>query len=242
MNTAVGVPIFERNLLKQDSRRQRFVGGHRTRVPPGICNRFSLRSHTGVQDVIHTNPRSLHETSCHCQSVCHRLAGAQAETFTDNARVRSVEPQYENVTVPRNECSSHWVTEERAHRRRAGYGGAVMGGVAGGILGHQVGGGPRQGRRHRRRRGGGRLAGDRLENRDRAKRTNRYRARSSACRTVYDVQTTHHGLSRRLRVPGPALQHLHARQPGQEPARCACRSTRSGGSTIAWMRRPAIAP
>ena len=30
--------------------------------------------------------------------------GAQAQTFTDHARVRSVEPQVENISVPRNEC------------------------------------------------------------------------------------------------------------------------------------------
>ena len=38
------------------------------------------------------------------------LLGAQAQSFTDQARVRSVDPQYENINVPRNECSSHWVT------------------------------------------------------------------------------------------------------------------------------------
>ena len=30
-------------------------------------------------------------------------AGAQAQTFNDTARVRNVAPQYENVSIPRNE-------------------------------------------------------------------------------------------------------------------------------------------
>jgi len=38
------------------------------------------------------------------------LAGAsQAYTVVDNALVRIVEPQYENVTVPRQDCTNQWV-------------------------------------------------------------------------------------------------------------------------------------
>jgi uncharacterized protein YcfJ len=66
-------------------------------------------------------------------------AGAQAETFFDNARVRSVEPQYESVSVPREECGTHWVNEVRRTGNDINYGGAAIGGVAGGILGNQVG-------------------------------------------------------------------------------------------------------
>ena len=39
------------------------------------------------------------------------VVGAQAETYIDNARVRSIDPQYENISAPRNECTSHWVSE-----------------------------------------------------------------------------------------------------------------------------------
>ena len=41
------------------------------------------------------------------------LIGAHAESFTDQARVRNVEPQVAHVNVPRNECSRHWVSEPR---------------------------------------------------------------------------------------------------------------------------------
>ena len=64
--------------------------------------------------------------------------GAQARTYTDNARVVGVEPQYENVSVPRQECRNDWVTEARPASNR-NYGGAVVGGLAGALIGNQVG-------------------------------------------------------------------------------------------------------
>lgn len=66
-------------------------------------------------------------------------AAAQAQSFIDNARVRSVDPHYENVSVPRTVCHSEWINEPRRHGGVQQYGGAVIGGVAGGILGNQVG-------------------------------------------------------------------------------------------------------
>ena len=76
-------------------------------------------------------------------------AAAQAESFLDNARVRSAQPQYESVTVPREACTSQWVNETRrvsggGYNNGYGnggpnYGGVILGGVAGGVLGNQVG-------------------------------------------------------------------------------------------------------
>lgn len=87
---------------------------------------------------------------------------AQSQTMIDTARVRSVQPQYQNTQVPRQECTTRW---RSAHDSRAtqvyqdqypqqypqqqypnqqdsrSYGGAVLGGLAGGVLGNQVGGG-----------------------------------------------------------------------------------------------------
>jgi uncharacterized protein YcfJ len=66
--------------------------------------------------------------------------GAQAQTFIDNARVRSADPQYEQVTIPREQCSTQWVNEtRRVGHSDPHYGGVIIGGVAGGILGNQVG-------------------------------------------------------------------------------------------------------
>lgn len=66
-------------------------------------------------------------------------AGAQAQTFNDTARVRNVEPRYENISVPRNECTSQWVTEQQPVAASRNYGGLAIGGVAGALLGNQVG-------------------------------------------------------------------------------------------------------
>lgn len=66
-------------------------------------------------------------------------AGVQAQTFNDTARVRKVTPQHENISVPRNECTSQWVTEQQAVPASRNYGGLAIGGVAGALLGNQVG-------------------------------------------------------------------------------------------------------
>ncbi len=139
------------------------------------------------------------------------LLGAQAQTFTDSARVRSAEPQYENVSVPRNECSSHWVPEnggrvsiQRQASQDRQYGGAIVGGLAGGILGHQVGGG--SGKDVATALGVvlGAMAGDQLQNREARSyydngqySNNQYdnggyettQREVKRCRTVYDAQT-----------------------------------------------------
>lgn len=66
-------------------------------------------------------------------------AGVHAQTFNDTARVRNVEPRYENISVPRNECTSQWVTEQQPVATSRNYGGLAVGGVAGALLGNQVG-------------------------------------------------------------------------------------------------------
>lgn len=55
----------------------------------------------------------------------------------DYAIIRSVTPQYEQISHPRQQCSSEWITEQLP--RQQNQLGAIVGGVAGGVLGHQVG-------------------------------------------------------------------------------------------------------
>ena len=134
------------------------------------------------------------------------VVGAQAHTFIDQARVRSVDPQYENVGVPRNECTSQWINESR---RTGGsdfyagggggvgagnYGGAIIGGVAGAILGNQVGKG--SGRQAATAVGAvvGAFAGDRLGNNHGqwSQYPQQYQEvprEVTRCRTVSDVQS-----------------------------------------------------
>ena len=113
---------------------------------------------------------------------------AQAETFIDHARVRSVEPQYESVSVPRNECTSQWVNETRPTGGQ-NYGGAVVGGVAGALLGNQVGKG--HGREAATAVGAvvGAFAGDRIANGDRRDPYEVVQREVQTCRTVNEVQT-----------------------------------------------------
>ena len=115
---------------------------------------------------------------------------AHADTYIDTARVRSVQPQYETVSVPRQECSSQWINETHRVEGQRSYGGAVIGGVAGAVLGNQVGKG--HGREAATALGAvvGAIAGDRLDNRDRRDRYYEPSAREvKRCRTVYDTQS-----------------------------------------------------
>jgi uncharacterized protein YcfJ len=133
------------------------------------------------------------------------LLGAQAQTFNDNARVRSAEPQYENVSVPRNECTNHWINEHERGGRGAyerqtqnqdrNYGGAIVGGLAGGVIGHQIGGGAGKDAATALGVVLGAIAGDRMENNQQPRvqydsgpgETVQREVRR--CRTVYDTQT-----------------------------------------------------
>lgn len=118
------------------------------------------------------------------------VAGVHAETFFDHARVRSVEPQYESITVPRNECSTQWVNETRPIGGGGqNYGGAIVGGVAGALLGNQVGKG--HGREAATAVGAvvGAFAGDRVANGNRQEQYQVVPREVTSCRTVNDVQT-----------------------------------------------------
>lgn len=118
--------------------------------------------------------------------------GANAQTFVDNARVRSVDPQYESVGVPREECTSQFVTETRRvdNRDNRDYSGVVVGGIAGALLGNQVGKG--RGREASTALGAvvGAYAGDRVSNGDRNDQFIESAPREvRSCRVVSEVQS-----------------------------------------------------
>ncbi len=124
--------------------------------------------------------------------VCLLATGAvaaQAETFFDNARVRSAEPQYESVVIPRNECSRQIVNETvRVDGGGQNYGGAVVGGVAGAVIGNQVGKG--SGRDAATALGAvvGAMTGDRMANNNRNEVYQQVPREVTTCRTVNDMQ------------------------------------------------------
>ena len=113
---------------------------------------------------------------------------AHAQTIVENATVVAVEPQYQQVRVPRQECSRQLVDEPH----RVGgpdYGGAVIGGVAGALIGNQVGRG--HGREAATAVGAvlGAFTGHNIANRDRWERTEVVAREVVACRDVDDVQS-----------------------------------------------------
>ena len=114
----------------------------------------------------------------------------QAETFFDNARVRNVEPQYENVSLPREECRNEWVHDvQRYTSTEPNYGGAVVGALVGGVVGNQVGRG--HGRDAATALGVvvGAIAGDRIAgHNDRYEQVQDTPRQVSRCQMVNDVQ------------------------------------------------------
>jgi uncharacterized protein YcfJ len=143
-------------------------------------------------------------------------AGAHAQSFNDHARVRAVEPQYETVQVPRNECTSQWVTEQPAPVvQSGGYGGAIVGGVAGGLIGNQVGRG--HGREAATAAGAivGAIAGDRISNNGPVVAPQPAQAREvRSCRTVYDNENRLTGYRVTYEYRGNEYSTLMRDQPG----------------------------
>ena len=144
------------------------------------------------------------------------VIGLHAETFIDNARVRSVDPQYERVSVPRQQCNRQWVNEARPVNYGQQYGGAVIGGVAGALLGNQVGRG--HGREAATALGAvvGALAGDRYANRDRRDEPQYQQREVTSCRTVSDVQTRINGYRVNYAYRGRSYSTLMRDNPGRQ--------------------------
>jgi uncharacterized protein YcfJ len=113
---------------------------------------------------------------------------AHAETFIDTARVRDVQPQYDNVSVPRQECTTQWIHETHRVEAPRNYGGAIVGGLAGAVLGNQIGDG--HGREAATALGAvvGAFTGDRMARRGHGDRYEQVPRQVQTCQTVNDVQ------------------------------------------------------
>lgn len=141
------------------------------------------------------------------------VVALHAETYIDHARVRSADPQYESVSVPREECSSRWIQENRRTDGRE-YGGAVIGGVVGALLGNQVGRG--HGREAATAVGAvvGAFAGDRMANRDRWDPYDEAPREVTTCRMVSDIQTRIAGYRVNYEYRGQQFSTLMREDPG----------------------------
>ena len=137
----------------------------------------------------------------------------QPQTFVDRARVQAVEPHYESVQLPRQECSSQWVNEPRSLVGGNGYGGALIGGVAGGILGNQVGRG--HGREAATAAGAviGAIAGDRIASNGQPRYEQAQREVRS-CHTVVDMQRRLTGYRVSYAYAGHQYSTFTREQPG----------------------------
>ncbi|MBC5785083.1 glycine zipper 2TM domain-containing protein [Ramlibacter sp. USB13] len=141
----------------------------------------------------------------------------QAPSFVDRARVQDVQPQYETVQVPRQECSSQYVQDApQVVGGERGYGGAIIGGVAGGILGNQVGKG--HGKEAATAAGAviGAITGDRLQNNQAPQQVVQAPPREvRSCRTVYDTQQRATGYRVTYEYRGNQYVTFTREQPGQ---------------------------
>jgi uncharacterized protein YcfJ len=145
-------------------------------------------------------------------------AMAQAQTFNDTARVRSVDPQYEQVSVPREQCSTQWVNDPPQVRNDApSYGGAAIGGVAGGILGNQVGKG--SGRDVATALGAvvGAVAGERIGRNTNGQQVYQSPPRQvTQCQTVNEMQTRLAGYRVTYDYRGQSFTTVMPQQPGPD--------------------------
>jgi uncharacterized protein YcfJ len=139
---------------------------------------------------------------------------AHAQPYLDNARVTHVEPQYESVRVPRQECANQWVSEPSRGDRHE-YGGAVLGGIVGALVGNQVGGG--HGREAATAVGAvvGAFTGDNLANRGRWQQPVPMSREVTTCRDVDDVQSRLVGYQVTYDYRGQQYTTLMQENPGR---------------------------
>jgi uncharacterized protein YcfJ len=135
------------------------------------------------------------------------------QSFVDRAQVQNVEPQYENVAVPRQECTSQWVAEPPV-AGGSGYAGAIIGGVAGGILGNQVGKG--HGKEAATAAGAviGAFTGDRIANSNPQPQYQGAQREVRSCRTVHDMQPRLTGYKVNYTYAGHQYTTYTREQPG----------------------------
>ncbi len=168
-------------------------------------------------------------------------ASAQAQTFNDTARVRTVNPQYENVSVPRNECTNQWVTEQQPVASSRNYGGLALGGIAGAALGNQIGGG--RGRQAATAVGAvvGALAGEHLANQNGLggyqQAAPLQQRQVQTCRTVNDTQSRLTGYQVEYEYRGQIYSTVTRENPGRTlPVRISVEPVSNGYQGLQGVR------
>lgn len=135
--------------------------------------------------------------------------GSYAADFTDTAEVISATPIYQQVSEPRQECWTETTTTRQPAQQKRSYSGAVIGGIAGAILGNQVGGGSGKNVATAAGAIGGAIVGDRIDN-DGNQTTTASSQPVQRCRTIessreeltgYDVVYRYRGHDIRTTMP-----------------------------------------
>lgn len=138
---------------------------------------------------------------------------AQAVEFQDFGRVVRVQPRIEQVRQPHQECRTEYIQAQVQQPRSAG--GSIIGGLAGALLGNQVGGG--NGRVAATAAGAiaGAVVGDRVDNDGRPVAQTQEQA-VRQCRTVDSVESRTTGYDVTYDYRGRNYTSLMSRDPGQQ--------------------------
>ncbi|HXD43263.1 MAG TPA: glycine zipper 2TM domain-containing protein [Ramlibacter sp.] len=135
--------------------------------------------------------------------------------LVENARVRSSTPVYEEVQVPRTECITQTVvTETPARSDKPNLVGAGLGAVAGGLLGHTVGGGNGKTAATAVGAVAGALVGSDLANRNANAQAERAPAEVQNCKTVKATQRRLVGYRVRYEYAGREFESIVRSNPG----------------------------
>src|SRR6185436_16762023 len=112
-------------------------------LPAGRLDDHSARPRQLSDGGRHSNRRTTMRTTAIAAAVTLCVGApsvfANGGGFEDYARVREVTPEYQSVNVPRQECYSEVVPQQRYSRGGDSIAGPLIGGVAGGLLGSRFG-------------------------------------------------------------------------------------------------------
>jgi uncharacterized protein YcfJ len=137
---------------------------------------------------------------------------AQAGDFEDFGRVVRVQPRIEQVRTPRQECRTEYVQVPVQQQR--GSGGTVVGGIAGALLGSQVGGGNGKVAAAAAGAIAGAMVGDHVENDNRGYGNQVQEQAVRQCRTVDSIENRNAGYDVTYEYRGHTYNTLTNREPG----------------------------
>ncbi len=160
------------------------------------------------------------------------------DDYEDRARVISVNPQFERVNSPRQECRTEYVRDSYYEAPQRSLGGAIIGGVAGGLLGNTVGRGNGRVAAAAVGAGVGAIIGDRVDNNRQVYGRQRVENRPvDRCVTVDNWQNINAGYLVNYEYNGRQYSTVMDRDPGRYlPVQVA---VRSGGYISNVVYQPA---